>query len=133
MLDSSATMWVNHPRSSLKEVRHILGVRFYSGDMEGLLDRATRGGLVVVPSAPVLVDLSSDHAHREAVEASDVAITDSAWMVILWMVFKGEFLPRISGLRFMRALLKRPEFREPGETFWIMPTAEDGRVNCEWL
>jgi len=113
--------------------RQILGLRFYTGDFPGLLDRAMAGGLIAVPSAPVLVDLAADPAHREALENSDFAITDSGFMVLLWAAMKREWLPRFSGLRFLRGLLQRPEFRRPGAAFWVMPSAEDARSNCAWL
>jgi UDP-N-acetyl-D-mannosaminuronic acid transferase (WecB/TagA/CpsF family) len=113
--------------------RQILGIRFFTGGMEELLDRTAGGGLIVVPSAPVLVKLQTDPAHREALEGSDFAITDSAYMVILWALLRRQRLPRISGLRFLRGLLDRAEFRQPRATFWIMPSAEDGRANRDWL
>jgi len=111
----------------------ILGLRFFVGSLPGLLDRTLRGGLIVVPSAPVLADLSNDSAHREALEGSDLAITDSGFFVILWFFLKRERLPRISGLRYLRALLSFPEFRRPGATFWVMPSAGDSQANREWL
>jgi N-acetylglucosaminyldiphosphoundecaprenol N-acetyl-beta-D-mannosaminyltransferase len=115
------------------EFRQILGLRFYVGDFAGLLDRTMAGGMIVVPSAPVLVDLADHPAHREALEHSDFAITDSAFMVLLWLVLQRERLPRISGLRYLRGLVGRPEFREPNATFWVMPSAEDAQGNCAWL
>jgi UDP-N-acetyl-D-mannosaminuronic acid transferase (WecB/TagA/CpsF family) len=116
-----------------EEIRNILGLRFYVGSFPGLLTRTSRGGLIVVPSAPVLVDLSNDPAHREALEGSDLATTDSGFFVLLWLLFKGQRLPRISGLRYLRGLLSYPEFRKPGATFWVMPTEDDARANREWL
>lgn len=115
------------------EFTQILGIRFYTGRMDGLLDRTMQGGLLVAPSAPVLADLPADAAHREAVEGCDVAITDSGFMVVLWALFKGRIIPRISGLRFIRALLRRPELRRPGATFWVMPSADDAQLNRDWL
>jgi UDP-N-acetyl-D-mannosaminuronic acid transferase (WecB/TagA/CpsF family) len=116
-----------------EDLKNILGLQFYVGSLQGLLARTLRGGLIVVPSAPVLVDLMNDAAHREAMEGSDLAITDSGFFVILWLILKGERLPRISGLRFLRALLTFPEFRRPGATFWVMPSVEDSRANRDWL
>lgn len=97
------------------------------------MERSKDGGLIVVPSAPVLVGLRSDPAHREALEESDLAITDSGFMVLLWLAFQRERLVRISGLRFIRALLLEPTFKSPGNSFWVMPTEADAVANCEWL
>jgi len=114
-----------------EDLKNILGLRFYVGSLQGLLARTLRGGLIVVPSAPVLVDLTIDPAHREAMEGSDLAIADSGFFVLLWLILKRERLPRISGLRYLRALLTFPEFRRAGATFWVMPSAEDARANRE--
>ena len=111
----------------------ILGLRFYTGELPGLLDLTLQGGLIVVPSAPVLADLAADPAHRAALEGSDFAITDSGLMVWLWRLRTGQRLPRISGLKFLRALIESPAFRAPGATFWVMPSAPDAEANVRWL
>jgi UDP-N-acetyl-D-mannosaminuronic acid transferase (WecB/TagA/CpsF family) len=111
----------------------ILGIPFHVGGIEEAVELALQGGLIVVPSGPVLADLPKDPAQREALERCDFALTDSAFLVLLWLVFKGQALPRISGLRFLRKLLERPEFRQPAASFWIMPTAGGAQANCSWL
>lgn len=111
----------------------ILGIRFFTGDLDGLLPLVMQGGLITVPSAAVLTDLTASRAHREAMESSDLAMTDSGFMVLLWWLFRGKRFMRISGLRFLRALLQRPELHEPGATFWIMPSVEDAQANRAWL
>lgn len=113
--------------------RTILGVRFYISDLEGLLELVPGGGLIVVPSAPVMVRLADDPAHREAMEGADFAITDSGYMVLLWLIRTGERIRRISGLRLLRGLVERTDFRGRGDTFWIMPSAADSEVNLAWL
>jgi exopolysaccharide biosynthesis WecB/TagA/CpsF family protein len=111
----------------------ILGVRFYISDLEGLLERMPGAGLVVVPSAPVMVHLEDDPAHREALEGADLAVTDSGFMVGLWLLRTGERITRISGLRLLRALFAKGLFKGRGESFWIMPTREDSASNIAWL
>jgi N-acetylglucosaminyldiphosphoundecaprenol N-acetyl-beta-D-mannosaminyltransferase len=113
--------------------QEILGIRFFTGNLDDAVSQAMLGGLVVAPSAPVLVDLPRDPAHREALEGSDLAIADSGFLVLLLLLFERIRLPRISGLRFLQGLIRRTEFREPGATFWIMPSAEDARANLDWL
>jgi N-acetylglucosaminyldiphosphoundecaprenol N-acetyl-beta-D-mannosaminyltransferase len=113
--------------------RKILGVRFYISDLEGLLDLVPGGGLIVVPSAPVMTRLAQDPAHRAAMEGADFAITDSGYMVLLWLMRTGERIRRISGLRLLRGLFARGDFRGKGETFWVMPSAGDSGANIEWL
>ena len=104
-----------------------------TGEMPGLLELTAKGGLIVVPSAPVLADLPRDDAHRRALEEADFAITDSGFMVVLWLLFKRKRLPRISGLKYLRALVEDPRFRKEGATFWIMPSEDDMTANLEWL
>jgi UDP-N-acetyl-D-mannosaminuronic acid transferase (WecB/TagA/CpsF family) len=113
--------------------RKILGVRFYISDLEGLLDLAEDGGLIVFPSAPVMARLADDPAHREAMEGADVAVTDSSYMVLLWLLRTGERVRRISGLRFLRGLFARGGLAGKGETFWVMPSADDAAANIAWL
>lgn len=115
------------------DFRQILGIRFYIGQLDGLLELTMKGGLVAVPSAPVLTRMPEDRAHREAVEGSDFAITDSGFMVLLWLALRRERLVRISGLRYLQSLLGRAELRAPGATFWVMPSQEDATANLAWL
>jgi len=116
-----------------EQFQQILGIRFFTGDLSTLIRLTEQGGLVVVPSAPVLVDLLGDPTHRQALEHSDIAITDSGYMVLLWRLLRGQRLPRISGLRFLRALLPRLRMLDPSAAFWIMPSAVDAVANRVWL
>jgi N-acetylglucosaminyldiphosphoundecaprenol N-acetyl-beta-D-mannosaminyltransferase len=113
--------------------RTILGVQFFVGALDDLLERVPNGGLIVVPSAPVMTRLADDPAHRAAMEGADLAVTDSAFMVLLWLALTGERIRRISGLRFLRGLLDTGEYRRKGDTFWVMPSAEDSAANVAWL
>jgi UDP-N-acetyl-D-mannosaminuronic acid transferase (WecB/TagA/CpsF family) len=115
------------------EFCQILGVRFFTGGLPRLLDLTAGGGLVVVPSAPVLADMRFDEHHRQAVEGADFAITDSGFMVMLWLLLRRTRLTRISGLRYLRALLDDPRFRAAGATLWVMPSSAEARANRFWL
>ena len=92
-----------------------------------------QGGLIVVPSAPVLVGLKDDATHRAAIETSDLAVTDSGFMVLLWRLFTRERLIRISGLRYLRALLEDSRFRDSQSILWVMPSKQDAIDNRAWL
>ncbi len=90
--------------------------------------------LVVAPSGPGLAgDLVRSVAYREALTTADLVLTDSGFMVLLWRVFSGVSLPRTSGLRFMSTILGRPELKEPGAVFWVMPSVEEDQKNRAWL
>lgn len=113
--------------------RTILGVRFYVCDLDGLLERLPHSGLVVAPSAPVMVRLAEDPEHRRAMEGADFAITDSSLMVLLWLFRTGERIRRISGLRLLRGLFERGLFAGKGESLWVMPSPGDAAATLGWL
>jgi len=118
---------------SIRDERQILGINFYVGDVEGVFDRLSGGGLLVVPAAPALKDVADNREYREALLNADVAIADSAFMVILWNWMQGDSILRLSGLKYLRALLQRDEVRAPGNTFWVMAGAESAGKNLAWL
>ncbi len=116
-----------------EDVRQILGVQFYVGDAAGAIERMAGGGLLVVPAAPALKDIATNSSYREALIHADLAITDSAFMVMVWNLIEGDSVQRLSGLRYLRALLALPEVREPGATLWVMAGPASARTNLEWL
>ena len=118
---------------ALRKERSILGVRFYSGDAQGAIDRISRGGLLVVPAAPALKDIVTNANYRDALINADLAITDSALMVLLWNGMERDKIQRLSGLKYLRQLLLQPELRCPGRTLWIMASPASARENLKWL
>ncbi len=116
-----------------RKFQRILGINFFVGDMPDLLELCAEGHFIVVPAAPPLADLPTNAAYRESVEKSDFAITDSAFMVQLWKLYTGQSLPRISGLKLLRALLAGDELRRPGSSLWIMPSKFEMDANLAWL
>jgi N-acetylglucosaminyldiphosphoundecaprenol N-acetyl-beta-D-mannosaminyltransferase len=114
-------------------MRQILGVKFFIGDLNEAIERISRGGLLVVPAAPALKDIDRDVSYREALVNSDVAITDSGFMVLLWNLFERDSIRRISGLRYLRCLLQRPDVRASGNTFWLMAGPVSTKKNLSWL
>ena len=119
--------------SDSAKFRQILGIRFFTGTPLEALQIGLRGGLVVVPAAPALVDLPDDASYRESLVNSDLAITDSGLMVLLWRWITGEKITRVSGLEYLKLMLAEPSIREPGAVFWIMPTPAARDQNVAWL
>ena len=111
----------------------ILGVQFFTGNARDAVAIGMRGGLVVVPSAPVLLAMAEDPYTCEALLNSDFAITDSGLMVLLWRLMKHVRLQRVSGLEYLRLLLEQPALREPGSTFWVMPSVATMEKTLQWL
>jgi UDP-N-acetyl-D-mannosaminuronic acid transferase (WecB/TagA/CpsF family) len=115
------------------DVRRILGINFFAGDVQGAIEQISRGGLLVVPAAPALKDIASNKAYRDALTNADVAIADSAFMVLVWNLLERDSLKRLSGLRYLREVLLQPDFRTPGNTLWVMAGQANASRNLEWL
>ena len=125
---------IAHPsRISAPSDRRILGIDFFGGTAIEAIRLMRNGGLLVVPAAPALKDLPSNHEYREALLHADLAITDSSFMVMVWNFVQHDHLRRLSGLEYLRALLKEPDVREPGHTLWIMPGTASAARNVAWL
>lgn len=120
-------------RPSSFRCRRILGIDFFVGSVAEAIARLRHGGLVVVPAAPGLKNLPCDTDYREALLGADLAITDSAFMVMLWNLLERDSVPRISGLEYLRNLLHEPEVRAPHGTFWVMASESSARKNLAWL
>lgn len=112
----------------------VLGVNFFDGSLKEACVQAERGGLLTAPSGPGLAyDLVREPAYRRALEASDLVLTDSAFMVLLWRLRTGQRLPRNSGLAFLRIWMNRDVMKRPGAVVWVMPSAEESRHTQRWL
>jgi UDP-N-acetyl-D-mannosaminuronic acid transferase (WecB/TagA/CpsF family) len=113
--------------------QRILGVEFFCGTARQTIDRMKQGGLLVVPAAPALKDLPENPDYRDALLNADLAITDSAFMVLIWNFMSRNRIPRVSGLEYLKELLGESDLREPGNTLWIMANPKSATTNIEWL
>jgi UDP-N-acetyl-D-mannosaminuronic acid transferase (WecB/TagA/CpsF family) len=116
-----------------RDVRRILGINFFAGNVRDAVERMSRGGLLVVPAAPALKDIALSESYREALTNADMAITDSAFMVLLWNWLQRDSLKRVSGLKYLRELLQMQDVRAAGNTLWIMAGAASASKNLDWL
>ena len=115
------------------EERTILGIRFFIGTAAEAVRRMAGGGLLVVPAAPALKDLEVKASYREALLNADMAIADSAYMVMVWNWLQKDSIRRLSGLEYLRELLKQPDVRKPGNVLWIMAGEVSAKRNLTWL
>jgi N-acetylglucosaminyldiphosphoundecaprenol N-acetyl-beta-D-mannosaminyltransferase len=113
--------------------QRILGVRFFTGSAEEAVQLGLRGGLVVVPAGPALLELQMNEPYREAVFNADLAITDSGLMVLLWRVLTGHKVPRVSGLKYLKLMFEQKAFQPRESVLWIMPNAGARDQNLAWL
>jgi UDP-N-acetyl-D-mannosaminuronic acid transferase (WecB/TagA/CpsF family) len=111
----------------------ILGVRFFNGTVEEAVERMEQGGLLVVPAAPALKDIDRNFGYREALLGADLCITDSAFMVLIWNRISRQKIHRLSGLKYLRELLQRPDAHRPGNVVWIMASPASAARNLAWL
>jgi UDP-N-acetyl-D-mannosaminuronic acid transferase (WecB/TagA/CpsF family) len=120
--------------STTPPTHRILGIDFFDGSAKEAIDiMRTKGGLLVVPAAPALKDLDRSPDYRDALLNADLAITDSAFMVLIWNRLQPIPIKRLSGLEYLRELLLEPDVREPGNTLWIMASPTSARRNLDWL
>jgi len=124
---------MNEAAAPAENYRTILGLRFFVGPADEAVRLGLRGGLVVVPSAPVLVTMVEDIDTRTALLNSRLALTDSGLMVLVWNRLRHDHVKRVSGLEYLQLILRDPGLFEPGAMFWIMPN-EEALARCQaWL
>ena len=110
----------------------MLGLDFFAGTVEQACARAAQGGLVVAPSGPGLAyDYVRVPAYRNALQNADLVLTDSGYLVLLWRLCTGRRVPRISGLKFLRAFLASDAAKR--RIFWVMPSRWEMERNLAWL
>jgi exopolysaccharide biosynthesis WecB/TagA/CpsF family protein len=113
--------------------RTILGINFFIGTAIEAVERMRNGGLLVVPAAPALKDIGVNAAYREALLSADLTIADSALMVMVWNRLQHDSITRLSGLEYLRELLKQPDTCQPGNCVWIMASPVSAERNFRWL
>jgi exopolysaccharide biosynthesis WecB/TagA/CpsF family protein len=113
--------------------RAILGLNFFLGTAIQAVERMQAGGLLVIPAAPALKDLGTNASYREALLNADLTIADSAIMVMVWNRLQHDSIKRLSGLEYLRELLKQPDMRQSGNCIWIMAGPDSAERNLVWL
>jgi UDP-N-acetyl-D-mannosaminuronic acid transferase (WecB/TagA/CpsF family) len=121
------------PQELTAPTHRILGIDFFDGSASDAIDIMRDGGLLVIPAAPALKDLDSNLDYRESLLNADLAITDSAFMVLIWNSLQNAPVRRLSGLEYLRELLLESEVRQPGKTLWIMASPISAQRNLAWL
>jgi UDP-N-acetyl-D-mannosaminuronic acid transferase (WecB/TagA/CpsF family) len=118
----------------MSSTEQILGINFFNGTVEEAVDvMSSNGGLLVVPAAPALVKLESDEGYRRALISADMAIADSGAMVLLWRIFTGRRVERISGLKFLKRLVARLAAHPDERVLWIVPSEAAHERSMAWL
>ncbi len=112
----------------------ILGVRFFRGAPSEAINHFLKiGGLLVIPAAPALTKLKYDDQYRRALLEADVALLDSGLVATAWKVITGRSVTRISGVRYLDALLHHEIFREKSNVLWIVGSRTIEQRARDWL
>ena len=119
--------------TELRSTHRILGIDFFDGSAQAAIEIMRNGGLLVIPAAPALKDLDRNPGYRDALLNADLALTDSAFMVLIWNRLQSNPINRLSGLEYLRELLLEPDVRQPGNTLWIMASPLSAKRNLTWL
>jgi UDP-N-acetyl-D-mannosaminuronic acid transferase (WecB/TagA/CpsF family) len=120
-------------QAATSPTHRILGIDFFDGSAAAAIEIMRKGGLLVIPAAPALKDLDRNLDYRESLLNADLAITDSAFMVLIWNRLQSTPIKRLSGLEYLRELLLEPDVRQPGNTLWIMASPISAQRNLAWL
>lgn len=106
----------------------MLGVPVFNGSAEeAVSEMLTTHGLLIVAPSPALLKLRDDQKYREAMQRADLVLADSGLLILLWRLATGRRLARVSGLTYLKALLKRAATSESQRWFWVVdsPAAAD--------
>src|SRR3954454_23314981 len=113
--------------------RQILGIQFFNGDVDEAVALMSRhGGFLLAPSGTCFARLREDESYRRAVLAADLAIGYSSLMVLLWRLFRHQSVQRISGLKYLRHLLRKLRGAGNREVFWVLPTKSARQNLLDW-
>jgi N-acetylglucosaminyldiphosphoundecaprenol N-acetyl-beta-D-mannosaminyltransferase len=115
------------------DYRTILGLRFSLCSADEAVRRSESGGLVVFPAAPALKELPRNPAYRSALQDADSIFPDSSFMVMAWNMIEHDSIRRLSGLAYLRELIRLESFRQTGNTLWILPHSSSQRSTRQWL
>ncbi len=114
--------------------QNVLGLRFYKKNLDSLLKKLGLGSFLIAPSAPSILGLREDPYYRESVEAADIAIVDSGLMALCWNItHPSKIIRRISGYRFLDALLKSKRLQTLNSSFWVMASEKDKLSSLRFL
>jgi len=112
----------------------ILGIKFFDGDVGRAVDlMCERGGFLVAPSGTCFARLRQDETYREAMVNADIAIPDSGAMVMLWRLFGGRKLTRISGWKYLHCLSDKFFAEKHDDVFWVVPSEKARGTTERWL
>jgi exopolysaccharide biosynthesis WecB/TagA/CpsF family protein len=112
----------------------ILGITFFNGEVAQAIEvMCERGGFLVAPSGTCFARLRRDELYRQAMINADIAIPDSGAMALLWRIFTGESVRRISGWKYLGCLSRKFFTEQTGDVLWVVPNERARENTRHWL
>jgi len=111
----------------------ILGINFFNGTAQQVVDELKSGGLLVVPAAPALISIKKDTDYYQSLQQADVVIPDSGYMVLIWNLFHKQKINKLSGLEFFRAFVTDEEVKKESNIILVDPRPEEAEANLTYL
>ena len=104
------------------QTTRILGIDFYNDALDRALEIArNEGGLFLAPSGPGLSELGKNPHYDAAVQSADINLVDSGYLALIWKRRTGQSIQRHSGLKFIKALIDSPAFKQNNRQLWVVP------------
>lgn len=118
-----------------KEIKtiEILGLPFFEGDVEDVVQTLKFGGLLVVPAAPGLINIEKDEVYFQSLLSADITIPDSGYMTGIWNLAHRRTIRKISGLKFLKAFLADKEVRNTSRILLVDPRLSEAASNLAYL
>jgi len=110
----------------------ILGLDFFNGEPQEVVNELKDGGLLVVPAAPALIATKSDLNYYQSLKAADIVIPDSGYMVLLWKLLWRQRLNRISGWKFLITFLADEDVKN-SKVLLVDPRKSEAQSNIKYM
>ena len=110
----------------------VLGITFFNGETQEVVERLKSGGLLVVPSGPGLATINDDKVYYQSLLDADIVIADSGFMVLIWKLFRWKKINRISGLEFLQFFFADKDVKS-SRFLLVNPREEEALANMNFL
>ena len=108
---------------------YLFNIRFIDGNIDDVFKELDKGGVMVVPSAPVLSSSQNDENLLCALRNSSFAIFDSGYCCLCLLILKLIKVQKISGLKFLQEFVERANKFELNSLFSIDPSKNESNAN----